>query len=72
MNKFALALVGAAISATATAQTSESLIAGSTVTTTVVTAIAPVILLGAITLSAENNDTPTAPQTTPSTSTSTR
>ncbi len=69
MNKLALALIGAAISATATAQTSDSLIAGSTVTTTVITAAAPIVLLAAITVAAESNDTPAAPAPVATTST---
>lgn len=67
MNKLALALLGTIVSASAMAQTSDSLIAGTTLTTTVVTVAVPVIALIAVTVAAESgNDTPSAPQTAPS------
>ena len=72
MNKLALALLGATLSAAATAQVSETTVASSTVLTTAITIAAPLVLLTAVTVAAEDNDTPTAPQTTPSTITSTR
>lgn len=75
MKKLVLLLAGATLSLAATAQsnsqTSESLIANSSVLTSALTVGGPIVLLTAITLAAEDNDTPSAPATTPSTSTST-
>ncbi len=76
MKKLVLLLAGATLSLAATAQTnnqaSESLIANSSVLTSVLTVAGPIILLGAITIAAEDNDTPSAPATTPSATVSTR
>ena len=73
MKKLVLLLAGASLSLAATAQsgTSETVIAGSSVTTTALTIAAPLVLLVAVTVAAEENDTPSAPATTPS-ATSTR
>ncbi|MES2885113.1 MAG: hypothetical protein V4709_09930 [Pseudomonadota bacterium] len=71
MNKLALALIGATLSAAVSAQGSETTVASSTLLTTAITVAAPLVLLTAVTVAAEDNDTPTAPQTTPSTITAT-
>lgn len=72
MNKLALALIGATLSAAVSAQGTETAVASGTLVTTAITVAAPLVLLVAVTAAAEDNDTPTAPQTTPSTITSTR
>ncbi|MES2885155.1 MAG: hypothetical protein V4709_10140 [Pseudomonadota bacterium] len=78
MKKIALLLAGASLSLGAAAQTGTpdndgSLLARSSVSTTVLTVAAPVVLLLAVTLAAEDNDTPSAPATSPAvTSTATR
>jgi len=70
MKKLVLLLAGATLSLAATAQTnsstSESLMAQSSVLTSVLTVGGPIVLLTAITLAAEDNDTPSGPATTPS------
>lgn len=71
MKKIVIALVGALSSLSAYAQ-ADSAVAGATLTTTIVTVAAPLALLTAVTVSAEENDTPSAPQTSPSGTTSTR
>lgn len=78
MKKLVLVLVGASLSMGALAQTgtpenSGSVLASSSVATTALTVAAPVVLLLAVTLAAEDNDTPSAPATSPAiTSTATR
>ena len=71
MKKLGIALVGALRSLSVYAQ-GDAAVAGATLTTTIVTVAAPLALLTAVTVSAEQNDTPSAPQTAPSGTTSTR
>jgi len=66
MKKFVLA-VAALASMSAFAQTTETVVAGTTLTTTVVTVAVPLALVVGVTAAAEENDTPSAPQTSPST-----
>ena len=61
MNKLALALVGAAFSFSAAAQTNAL---DTTVLTTVLTVGGPVLAFTGIVVAAENNETPAAPGTT--------
>ena len=70
MKKIALLLAGTSLSLAAVAQTgtpdnSGSSLAQSSVATSVLTVAAPVVLLLAVTLAAEDNDTPSAPATSP-------
>mgnify|MGYP001035300954 CR=1 FL=1 len=73
MKKLPLLLLGALASFGATAQTTtdDSLSARSSVVANAVTIAAPLVLLTAITVAAEDNDAGTTPQTATSTATST-
>lgn len=65
MNKLALALVAATLSTAAFAQ-GETAVVTSTLLTTAITVVAPIALLTAVTVAAEDNGTvATTPGTTP-------
>lgn len=74
MKKLPLVLLGALVTFGASAQTdtnADSLMARSSVVANGIAIAAPIVLLTAITIAAEDNDAGTTPQTSASTATST-